>query len=315
MWKLSMATVGSWADSNAEVFAPRVTNGASVMSTPGIPLPPEVVETLRISIACFPETMLLSSSLSIETIRAYSKKLKHRSMPNHQHSLSEDNRSVFSFSSCSTKQTGRWGFPKLIHTRRARQYSQSAASLSGMTELGGGASRVPVTPNWTPIKNIFATGSDYLCDALYAHLIAYNYINALCPLPAAPIFPGSCESDVPYGADEKANHKIPKKAASILGLQASAQAQSSGVSPLLRRMNSRRMGRSGSNESATLRDVQAGLGRCIAFLVATLKQTGSEPRPLNGSLHLAQTREAEMMDPLLIRSLCEVVRYSEEAIC
>ncbi|KAK0632235.1 hypothetical protein B0T14DRAFT_559948 [Immersiella caudata] len=313
MRKLSMATIGSWAESNAEVFAPRVTNSSSAISSPGIPLPPEVVETLRISIACFPETMLLSSSLSIETIRTYSKKLKHRSTPSHQRRLSEDNRSVFSFSSSSTKQASRWGFPKLIQARRARQNSSAAANLAGISELPGAASRAPMTPNWTPIKNIFSTGSDYLCDALYAHLIAYNYINALCPVPTTPLSRMSNDHE----GDDKAGPRIPKKAASILGLQASAQAHSA-VNPLLRRINSRRMGNVGgagnSNESATLRDVQAGLGRCIAFLVATLKQTGAELRPPDGSLRLAQAREAEGMDPLLIRSLCEVVRCSEEAI-
>ncbi|KAK0656785.1 hypothetical protein B0T16DRAFT_385434 [Cercophora newfieldiana] len=322
MRNLSMGTIGSWADSNAEVFAPRVTSNAPVISAPGIPLPPEVVETLRISIACFPETMLLSSSLSIETIRTYSKKVKHRTTPNHQHRLSEDNYP----SSYSSRPASRWGFPKLIHARRAKQNSsQSAASLAGIAEMSGAIPRgAPMTPNWTPIKNIFSTGSDYLCDALYAHIIAYNYISALCP-PATTsssmrLVPGSSDSDGPYNPEDKAGPEIPKKAASILGLQASAPAHSSAVNPLLRRIHSRRMGGrnsvAGSNhEMATLRDVQAGLGRCIAFLVATLKQTGSEPRPLDGRLRMVQAREAEAMDPLLLRSLCEVVRCSEAAIC
>ncbi|KAK4447491.1 hypothetical protein QBC34DRAFT_303204 [Podospora aff. communis PSN243] len=315
MRKLSMATIGSWAESNAEVFAPRAANNSSVISMPGIPLPPEVVETLRISIACFPETMLLSSSLSIETIRAYSKKLKHRSTPTHQRRLSEDNHSVFSFSSANTKQASRWAFPKLIQTRRSRQNSSAAASLAGISEQLSAASREPMTPNWTPIKNIFSTGSDYLCDALYAHLVAYNYINVLCPLPitTVPRSPFQAPED---DRDDKAGGRIPKKAASILGLQASTQAHSS-ANPLLRRINSRRTGGSsggGGNESTTLRDVQAGLGRCIAFLVATLKQTGIDSRPLDGVLRLAQATEAEGMDPLLIRSLCEVVRCSEESI-
>ncbi|KAJ3472288.1 hypothetical protein NLG97_g11116 [Lecanicillium saksenae] len=42
-----------------------------------VPLPPDVVETLRVSTACFPETILLSSSLTIDTIRSYSKKMRH----------------------------------------------------------------------------------------------------------------------------------------------------------------------------------------------------------------------------------------------
>jgi len=307
--KPSLATVGSWADSNAEVFAPRASSGAPAIAPAGIPLPPDVVETLRVSIVCFPETMLLTSCLSIDTIRAYSRKLKHRSATP-QHRLSEDGQSVFSFSSGSTKQANRWGLPKLMHSRRARKHSQQS-SLVSTQEGPTGISRVAVTPNWTPIKNIFTTGSDYLCDALYAHLIAYNYINTLCPFPSG---------NTAYGIEDKPTPRVPRKAASILGLQAaSAEGCNTVANPLLRRMNSRRMKGSGSSgnvgsELTVLRDLQIGLGRCIAFLVSTLKRSGEDIKVEEGDMGLPQFLEAEAVDPLLMRSLCEVVRCSEEAI-
>ncbi|EAQ89613.1 hypothetical protein CHGG_06232 [Chaetomium globosum CBS 148.51] len=68
--KPSLPDLRRWVEATSETFAASQKSTSYTPSAPGIPLPPEVIESLRVSIACFPETMLLTSSLSIETIRA-----------------------------------------------------------------------------------------------------------------------------------------------------------------------------------------------------------------------------------------------------
>ncbi|KAK0730036.1 hypothetical protein B0H67DRAFT_638588 [Lasiosphaeris hirsuta] len=303
--KPSLTDLGA-RDVNARVFPSRTSSIASSISAPGVPLPPEVVDTLRISISCFPETMLLSSCLSVETIRIYSKKLKHRVNPINQ--LSEDSHSLFSASTSITKPAGRWNLPRLIQSRRVKKSNRSMKSAAADLQA---AASTPVTPNWAPIKNIFPAGSDYLCDALYAHLVAYNYVSLFCPQPL--VLPmRSLPSSGVYDSSE-GSHRIPKKAASVLGLQerADADGETDGEIMALGRSSSLVMCNNSGGDMSTLRNVQAGLGRCIAMLVTTLKttteQTGLEPM-------LMRSREPKTIDPLLMRSLCEVVRCSEEIV-
>ncbi|KAK3363296.1 hypothetical protein B0T25DRAFT_513344 [Lasiosphaeria hispida] len=313
--KPSFADFGA-CDLNMRAFPSRTSSIASSISAPGVPLPPEVVDTLRISISCFPETMLLSSSLSVETIRIYSKKLRHGVNPTNR--LSEDSHSLFSFSTSSTKPPGRWNLPKLMQSRRVKKSNRPMKSATAESPVAASA---PVTPNWTAIKNIFPTSSDYLCDALYAHLVAYNYVSLFCPQP--PVLPMRCLPGSGLYDSNEGSHRIPKKAASVLGLQERAEADGGkdGEHMAFGRSNSRRQAigdgnspgicKSGGGDMSTLRNVQAGLGRCIALLVTTLKMTteqmGLEPM-------LLRSREPKTIDPLLMRSLCEVVRCSEETV-
>ncbi|KAK0733826.1 hypothetical protein B0T26DRAFT_670189 [Lasiosphaeria miniovina] len=327
------ARVGPWINAQHRTTAGfRPSRAFQSMSLPRIPLPPEVIDTLRISISCFPETMLLSSSLSIETIRTYSKKLKHgvRSRP---HSGGDDGVSMFSFSGSSPKSPKRWNFSKLIQHRRPRHSFEFQANPAGPSFPVG--AQVPVTPNWTSIKNIFPAGSDYLCDALYAHLVAYNYMSTLCPLPPIPVpgpAPRSSHGLSGYSLEDGA--RIPMKAASVLGLQTQDEARSMEhpnlVNLYLRRSKSRRpslrewersssnssgagrdSGSNGGTEMKTMRDIQAGLGRCITLLVTTLKLTTAE----SGTVEcmLLRAREPEILDPFMMRALCEAVRCSEES--
>lgn len=72
----ALRSVQSWLNSSLQP-CPRAFNDDL---TRVVPLPPDAMETLRVSIACFPETMLLSSSLTIETIRTYSRKVRQPSL-------------------------------------------------------------------------------------------------------------------------------------------------------------------------------------------------------------------------------------------
>ncbi|ODA83052.1 hypothetical protein RJ55_01561 [Drechmeria coniospora] len=123
-----------------------------------VPLPPDTMETLRVSISCFPETMLLSSSLTVDTIRTYSKKARQ---------------------------------PELRETSRRSLWRKVVRRPESRLDLASGRP-------WEPLKNVFGCCSDYVCDALYAHIVAYNYVCVL--------------------ANSSGDDEIPKKAASLLGL-------------------------------------------------------------------------------------------------
>ncbi|KAM7205296.1 hypothetical protein V8F33_001127 [Rhypophila sp. PSN 637] len=359
-------------------------------STPGIPLPPEVLDTLRISLSCFPETMLLSSSLSIETIRTYSRKLRHRvggrsNQDNHhghtRHS-NDDDESVFSFSSQGTKRPKRWQLRRLVSSHKRDKHSLSNShnypdnqlprySLTSASDTSSPTSphhQQPMIPDWAPIKRVFPTGSDYLCDALYAHILVYNYLNTLCPMPnnspVSPINTRPHQSQPSQGTTtgRNQNRKVPKKAASILGMQDSPGGAGSGSrQQSFDGQNRQTTGRrfklhkeqdrspdklsllsgnggispsssvgqgSGGIETAVIRDLQAGLTRCIGLLVKTLEkgfatgtdettflmeeqqQSESSRRGKGGDLPTAG-RSNGQFDSSMMRALCEVVRASE----
>ncbi|KAL1882043.1 hypothetical protein VTK73DRAFT_2757 [Phialemonium thermophilum] len=308
-------------------------------TAPGVPLPPDVVETLRVSVVCFPETMLLSSSLSIETIRNYSKKVRHDT-----HRKSTDEQALLSLSSSQAVDSRRrWKLsalraPRKAHAPQGNAWSrpalaQPSAGITANTEeeLGDGDMANAPAPKWQSLKNIFPAGSDYLCDALYAHLVAYNYIGSLCGRDPTvrPLGRDTNREGADYDEGvrrEQSGSAIPKKAASLLGLSGPGQDPSSG--PAVRNFGRRPVNlftgerSTGAATSATaredpsVRELHAGLGKCIASLVSTLKLTGDS----NESFHEAHDIMAVKPDlagdlePLLLRALCEVVRCSEEAL-
>jgi len=116
--------------------------------------------------------------------------------------------------------------------------------------------------------------------------------------------------------------KVPKKAASLLGLNDTATDEYNaavnmghrrGMSGMFgfgngHKISSRNRGNASSTNGSALRDIQAGLSRCISQLVVTIKLTTGESAVGKG------TMSAEMIDPLLMRALCEVVRCSEEVV-
>jgi len=201
-------------------------------------LPVEVLETLRVSVSCFPETMLLCSSLSIETIRSHARKLKYEgnNHPDFSTGISE-----LSFSPGEKPKPSAWKkFTSLgrktqaANTLQQKHNDVSIESSEHMTNFGleKEASTWPKSsPDWASIRNVFPNGTDYLCDALYAHLLTFNYIDTLCPRglssPTAPPMTrrpqtatnnGDASSPRPSSSSTQSNSRIPRKAASLLGL-------------------------------------------------------------------------------------------------
>ncbi|KAI0844314.1 hypothetical protein F5Y00DRAFT_202174 [Daldinia vernicosa] len=227
--------VESWLESSVDNFPYYAQNRADGHMP--LPLPPDVLDTLRISITCFPETMLQCSSLSIETIRGHSRKLRYKSS-SPASLYSESPASVDS--SDQSKQT-KWKWLPLKRQQSSPAETPTSPQRSGFGEsLEPRYSPVwPRKPDWTTIQNLFPSGSDYLCDALYAHLVAYNYITSLCPRsvlinPTTTSRPTSKSSTTPseislgLSVDLRASvdirastdgGAIPRKAATLLGLQ------------------------------------------------------------------------------------------------
>ncbi|KAL3301611.1 hypothetical protein RB213_003290 [Colletotrichum asianum] len=168
--------------------------------------------------------------------------------------------------------------------------------------------------HWSRIRNLFPTGSDYLCDALYAHIVAYNYLAPMVQHAARPPTPGTPETT---GTTDES---IPKKAATLLGLQGMQETTPPPPRPLRKRSSMFLGLRACSSRQSsappvpvtpvptadvTLRDLQIGIRRCIARLVATLRAEGADG-PLAGE-------SVNEIDPLIMRSLCEIVKCCEES--
>ncbi|OLN96359.1 hypothetical protein CCHL11_00744 [Colletotrichum chlorophyti] len=276
-----------------------------------IPLPPNVMESLRISVTCFPETMLLCSSLSIETIRAYSRKVRQPAIETTFRPETPP----------ASPKRWRWLTPRRSATTPNRRCcSRGAASSSNLDLTSMPPSTATLTPpQWSRIRSVFPQGSDYLCDALYAHIVAYNYIAPMVTNTARPPTPASPETTC-GGADDC----IPRKAATLLGLQGTTTPPP--PKPLRKRSSMFLSLRAGSSSRQSvlppsplypppatptqafdlpLRDLQHGLTRCIGRLITTLRAEGPDG-PIAGE-------PVEKVDKLLMRSLCEIVKCCEES--
>lgn len=155
--------------------------------------------------------MLRTSSLTIQTIRSYSRKLKRGGI-NNERVFGRDSEEVAfdtldpqtsvymsafdrqpSFGSLKLKKLSLRG--RLNLTSRLTSSPTSPCLKEEDDFWRDFDDRYPATRSNTPpshkshsevsacvaaLRSIFPNGTDYLLDALYAHIIAYNYINSLC---------------------------------------------------------------------------------------------------------------------------------------
>ncbi|KAK8068025.1 hypothetical protein PG996_007137 [Apiospora saccharicola] len=243
--------VEEWLNSSIDMGFPQQPQTDNEHAASRFPVPTEVLDTLRVSVSCFPETMLLCSSLSIETIRGHSRKFKYGKL----RFASESQTSLaLTDDSSSRGNNSKW---KWFGPSKRQQQDQSPKSPKKSQQQqqqqrppqSSGSMLEPVTPtspfntpggsDWMAIKRIFPTGTDYLCDALYAHILAYNYITSLCPRSASATSaprPSSKSSVSSYGSSllgpelasartrNSDSTKIPRKAASLLGMETDTSA-------------------------------------------------------------------------------------------
>ncbi|KAL7793651.1 hypothetical protein V8C37DRAFT_82006 [Trichoderma ceciliae] len=298
-----LPSVQMWLNGSAQLFSLPFQSDELARV---VPLPPDVMETLRVTTACFPETMLLSSSLTIETIRAYSRKARNPGsdatpLPSPQSRLTP-----------LSKQS--------LWRRVVKRGSQSYQKTRDMHTPNAGMLQSPSLSSlespkpWMSVKNIFGNCSDYICDALYSHIVAYNYVSALVArYPASPGIGRSCS---PVGSQHE---DIPKKAASLLGLNDAANLTSASSIRSAKRFSSLHWGKEDlvvtspiatfANQDMALRNIQTELLQCMRRLIATARLMAENETTEEKMVEM----EVEEVDVLLMRSLCEIVRVNEEA--
>ncbi|KAF4448707.1 hypothetical protein F53441_7916 [Fusarium austroafricanum] len=289
-----LPTVESWLDDSNPPFLPQTPVDDLAKA---VPLPPDVIETLRVSIACFPETMLLSSSLTTETIRSYSKKVRHPSV---------DAWSEPSPDSALHPRKSIW--KKVVsHGRESTSSRRRLHSYDSNTHSGAVASPVP----WAPLRHVFPGCSDYICDALYAHIVAYNYVSRVPR--SQPSGQRASTSD-----SKSQGENIPKKAASLLGLGPHQMNPTPNVGRFAKKFSApltvmgfvKEETSTATVQDNATRNIESGLLRCISRLVATAKMIAEGG---SGEERLMDT-EPQEVDMVFVRSLCEIVRLSEEAV-
>lgn len=303
-----LPSVQSWLNGSTQ---PYTAQGQGDDLPRAVPLPPNVVETLRVSVTCFPETMLLTSSLTIETIRNYSKKVRQPGA-DFLNTLTPDT---------PNESPRRSLWKRFVSNKRSPstpdRYRPTSANTNAQLQSPSSSSLAPPKP-WVSLQNVFGCASDYICDALWAHIVAYNYISAL--VPRTPPQTRSGQGRVSTANDSQ-KEEIPKKAASLLGLAAS-QDMGAGMDRMARKLTSHlswglktegimteQSARSATYDNAT-RDIQAGLMRCIMRLIATAKLMAEDGSTADRTVEM----ETQNVDVLFTRSLCEIVRMAEEAL-
>ncbi|UKZ71278.1 uncharacterized protein TrAtP1_012238 [Trichoderma atroviride] len=297
-----LPSVQMWLNGSAQLFSLPFQSDELARV---VPLPPNVMENLRVNTACFPDTMLDSSSLTIDTIRAYSRKARHPAtdtspLPSPQFPTTPSRQSLW-------RRVVKRGSQMPLKTRDPH-------AAGGANNLQSPSSSSLESPKpWASIKNIFGNCSDYICEALYCHIVAYNYISALVARFPAPMAPGRSCSPIELQGDD-----IPRKAASLLGLN-EATTVTSAASVRSAKRNSftqwgKDDGRSASpvgtfaSQDMAIRNIQTELLRCIRRLIAAARLMSESGAAGEKVVEM----DMEDADVLLLRSLCEIVRVNEE---
>ncbi|KAI3392321.1 hypothetical protein diail_5872 [Diaporthe ilicicola] len=346
--------VQSWLDSSGTTAHPttptQCTNQSPTSKAPigSVRVAAEVLENLRISVGNFPDTMLRTSSLTVQTIRSYSRKLRRGGISSGDRGFSRDSDDWASTAfdaptmdsvSASIDRTSYLGNLKLkklslrgkkLHLSSRQAPFHSSPFLKEEDDFWPAVDHhnFPLRSTTPPsrkssdasacvgaLRSIFPNGTDYLLDGLYAHLIAYNYINSLCGamphLQSSPNHPGlrsRPSMTFPPGVTSRADLElqdrddlairelqdevattattavVPKKAASLLGLGATHMGKPVRPRPGTlggRKDKDRKTTPPAASFSASLesesamRDLREAIASNIKRLVETVKQCSS----------------------------------------
>lgn len=213
--RMPRRNVHHWLESNsrARQHSPPpplpVSSPIAMSPTSSVRVSGHVLEALRINVQNFPETMLRTSSVTIDQIRDYSHKLKHSNATRQLAPKRESDEHMMIVSNSLTPPTspslgrkGSLGNLKFVTSLRGKfsrfNTTASASSITEQVEVDWpplddvtGATTQCDAPPLRPIaardaacvnalRSILPHGTPYLLDALYAHIIAYNYIDSLC---------------------------------------------------------------------------------------------------------------------------------------
>jgi hypothetical protein len=147
-------------------------------------------------------------------------------------------------------------------------------------------------------------------------MVAYNYISRVPRSQSLPLNRASTVS-----SKKSQNDDIPKKAASLLGLDSPQLPGPPNGGRITKKFSSPltawgfgkdEMSPVGGALSAaqdnTTRNIEAGLLRCIMRLIGTARMMAEE----GGGEDRLMEAELQEADMIFVRSLCEIVRISEE---
>ncbi|KAG8166338.1 hypothetical protein KVR01_002027 [Diaporthe batatas] len=353
--------VQSWLDSSAttaHLTSPTdltVTSPTTKAPIGSVRVAAEVLENLRISVGNFPETMLRTSSLTVQTIRSYSRKLRRGGISSGDRGFGRDS-DDYTFAAFDThtmesvpvsmdrkSSLGNLRLKKLsLRGRKLHLPSRQASAhnppyvkeeddfwppvdhhkYSMLSNSSPSRKSSEVSACVGALRSIFPDGTDYLLDGLYAHLIAYNYINSLCGAmphmlssPGQPGLRSRPSLNFPPGVTSRTDLElqdrddlairelqdevsssastavVPKKAASLLGLGATHMGKPVRPRPgtLAGRKDKHGMATppaasfSASLESeSALRDLRDAIASNVKRLVETVKQCSAAAASRDG---------------------------------
>ncbi|KAJ4422389.1 hypothetical protein N0V82_002944 [Gnomoniopsis sp. IMI 355080] len=213
--RLPRRNVHHWLESNSRArrHSPPpplpVTSPIAMSPTSSVRVSGHILEALRINVQNFPDTMLRTSSVTIGQIRDYSHKLKRSNATRQLVPNRESDEHVIVASDTPTPPTspslgrkGSLGNLKIMSSLRGKfsrfNTSASASSINEQAEThwspiddATSANAQCDSPSFRPsaardaacinaLRCVLPHGTPYLLDALYAHIIAYNYIDSVC---------------------------------------------------------------------------------------------------------------------------------------
>lgn len=305
-------------------------------------LHPDVFYRLEASISGFPDTMLSTRALPIDIIRSLPKKLDYRdSSATLTVALEQPDLAA------PPPTPSKWKVSSL-RKRDPRPPTPSSPAPSSAAQPSPASI----------IRRVFPQGNAHHCDSLYAHLVAYIYISSLCGHDAffstndpsamatttTSLSPNTRKTRnimhriMPGEASSSSSTAIPRKASMFLGMDKATPTPDPTGTPKLSKMRSLFKGKGtktkeegqmvpaknaggGRSRPVTERDVkevQAGLLRCIRNLAAKLKtddgRGGGETGVLREDDFEVDAEGWRVLDPYLLRALCEIVRAEEERL-
>ncbi|KAI1114730.1 hypothetical protein F5Y14DRAFT_441060 [Nemania sp. NC0429] len=146
------------------------------------PLLPAVQERVGFYVANFPEPLLLCGNLLVEDIRNLSQGVRYntegghpRTTPDHNHHHHYHQAATAGNQPLSHTKPPKWKwlYPSTTTTTSTAEHEHLDPSYASLL---AGSRQQP----WVVMRKVFPRGSDGLCEALYAYLLVYNYVTALC---------------------------------------------------------------------------------------------------------------------------------------
>ena len=265
----------------------------------------KIILNLEESIRDFPATTLLSDSQCVSSMRAYQQQLRplvsYHSQTGLANSMSQLTDEVDWRPPCDLDYSS-----ATVATNTARVHRKRCSSTSNtecrLTHQSQSQSQRPSTscntfdaslkhpqsnplaaPKLQPIRNIFPRASEWVIGAVYAHIVAYNFLNSV-----------SLSSDSPHNIPFHTwtSQELPSKAAKTLGIPAMNR---------LPRISNTREDVLNARDS-TIEAITDAVLRCIEYLLHDVDGAGfSRSDGLNGG----------SLEATLVRALVEVVKGCE----